>query len=201
MTHPLLLHDADLSVQTSGLSRTTETFRTGATKHLSEIYQNTQTLSDHGAREDMPTGTTPRKRSWHFADEWSLTQSREVILRDWRRRGSVSSRSESALSDHPISEEPGLEAEAGSAAEDDADAMSQADEQDETITMNSPPPIKSLASSTSSSSSLSSIPVAPPKGIKKSLGTLKSGLPTRGTLTERPTNVLAGRPPSRRTRT
>ncbi|EKM55573.1 uncharacterized protein PHACADRAFT_173717 [Phanerochaete carnosa HHB-10118-sp] len=83
--------------EASSLSRAQDTFRSAASSHLSEIYQTTQTLADHGAREDMPTGTTPRKRNWTFTDEWTLTESRDIILRDWRRRGSTSSQPEEVV--------------------------------------------------------------------------------------------------------
>lgn len=76
------------------------------------------------------------------------------------------------------------------------------DEQDVTITINSPPSgAKSLASSSSSSRSMHEIPPAPQPEIKRSIPipTLKSRLSMKGTLTERSTNVLAGRP-TRRTR-
>lgn len=199
-------------LKASGISQVHDTFRSAASSHLSEIYQTTQALADHGAREDMPTGTTPRKRTWTFTDEWTLTQSREVLLQDWKRRRSTSAQPEELPSRHstPVHEEPVHEEVEAivTASEDGTDALSEADDQDETIMLASPPPtVKSLESSVSSSSASSSstLPVAapppPPKEIKKPLGRLKSGLPvTRGTLTERPANVLAGRL-TRRTRT
>jgi kinesin family member 11 len=164
----------------------------------------------------MPTGTTPRKRSWTFTDEWTLTKSREVVLRDWRRRESSSShapQSDDSQSDHlSVKEEPEEDNNGTSSISDvesEAEALGEVDgEHDDTITMNSPPPIKSLASSvtssTSSTSSTASIAIPAPilPELKKSLkpfGTLKSGLPKRGTLTEKSTNVLAGRPSTRRT--
>ncbi|KAI0341609.1 kinesin-domain-containing protein [Trametopsis cervina] len=193
--------DAVIS-EASALSHASELYNTGATKHLSEIYEASQSLADHGAREDMPTGSTPRKRNWEFNDKWELTKNRESLLKDLRLRPS-SSRSRSSLHEHlSASEEDESESEVAIPALHDEDNYSQPEEEDDTITMNSPPPAKSLASSTSSSSSLRSIPEPPPPRpveIKRSIPTLKSNMPIKGTLVERPTNVLAGRP-SRRIR-
>ncbi|PSR74150.1 hypothetical protein PHLCEN_2v10106 [Hermanssonia centrifuga] len=169
--------------ETSGLSRATETYRTAATTHLSEIYQTTQALADHGAREDMPTGSTPRKRTWEFTDQWTLTQNREVLLKDWKKR-TVSSPSEASSSRAP-SRADSLASEYLAAVEEDdsevenmvvmsdnggveSDAASEADEHDDTIRVGSPAiSSKSLASSTSSTTSIS----LPPE-LKKPVATL-----------------------------
>jgi kinesin family member 11 len=49
--------------------------------------QMTNSLVDQGSREDLPTGTTPRKRVWQYTDNWELTKEREAIVQDWKRRG------------------------------------------------------------------------------------------------------------------
>ncbi|KAI0703611.1 P-loop containing nucleoside triphosphate hydrolase protein [Cytidiella melzeri] len=190
---------AKVTSEAKGISSLVETYNTAASAHLSEIYQASQSLADCGAREDMPTGTTPRKRTWEFNDKWALTQGREVLLQE--RRSRSTSRA-STHEHHPISEENESEGEVDASPIDEDDVLSQVDDQDDTITLNSPPLAKSLASSTSSTSSrhtVSEPPPAAPMEPKKSLHTFRSGLPTKGTLTERSTNVLAGRP-SRRLR-
>jgi kinesin family protein 11 len=47
----------------------------------------TNSLVDRGSREDLPTGSTPRKRVWQYTDNWELTKERETIVQDWKRRG------------------------------------------------------------------------------------------------------------------
>jgi len=47
----------------------------------------TNSLVDQGSREDLPTGSTPRKRVWQYTDNWELTKERETIIQDWKRRG------------------------------------------------------------------------------------------------------------------
>jgi len=47
----------------------------------------TNSLVDRGSKEDLPTGSTPRKRVWQYTDNWELTKERETIIEDWKRRG------------------------------------------------------------------------------------------------------------------
>ena len=47
----------------------------------------TNSLVDQGSREDLPTGSTPRKRVWQYTDNWELTKEREAIIQDWKRTG------------------------------------------------------------------------------------------------------------------
>lgn len=161
-------------------------------------------------REDVPTGSTPRKRSWDIVDTWSLT-NRDTVLDEFRRRDVSSSNSDEFVSEDfalpslpdSISERGGG-SEIESIAEEDEDFEMEG--QDDTIKVASPiqAEVKSLASSTSSSTSSSSssssgsIVPNPPTLLKRPQSTLKSGLPTRGTLTERPTNLLGLRVTTRR---
>ena len=41
-------------------------------------------LITEGTKDDIATGTTPRKRQWEYADHWQLTKGREEVLREWR---------------------------------------------------------------------------------------------------------------------
>jgi kinesin family protein 11 len=52
--------------------------------------EKTNSLVDKGSREDLPTGSTPRKRVWQYTDNWELTKERETIIQDWKRRGAQS---------------------------------------------------------------------------------------------------------------
>jgi kinesin family member 11 len=46
----------------------------------------TDSLIQQGSREDLPTGSTPRKRVWQYTDSWELTKDRETIIQGWKRR-------------------------------------------------------------------------------------------------------------------
>jgi len=56
--------------------------------NLESIEQAANSLSSKGMTDDTPSGSTPRKRKWQYADEWSLTQNREDLLSNWRRQKS-----------------------------------------------------------------------------------------------------------------
>ncbi|KAI0093923.1 P-loop containing nucleoside triphosphate hydrolase protein [Irpex rosettiformis] len=201
-----------ISSEVNGLSQLTEAYSSSAVAHLSEIYHASQSLADQGAREDMPTGTTPRKRAWEFNDKWQLTKARETLLHEHQLQpASGSSRSvpEPRSSSLEMSEVPEMVESEGEVSESQTDCeegafseASQAEEDpDTTITMStSPGEPKSLASSTSSSSSrlpTSQSRPPPPVEIRRLARKRKSLLPVKGTLTERSTNVFSGRPSKR----
>ncbi|CAL1704444.1 unnamed protein product [Somion occarium] len=198
--------------EATGLSNAMESYRNTGTNQLSTIRQTTQNLLENGTKEDTPTGTTPRKRSWTFTDEWELTNNREVILQDWRRRGTSSSKSDTFIAEHLPLPDGGL-------SEDEQDAMTESEAedqgQDETIKIASPVSVApaSLASSRSSSSSEPSAlelstsstssrapSVAGNAKPSRPPSRMRSGLPTKGTLTERSTNIVGLRGVKRPTR-
>ena len=47
---------------------------------LESIERASKNLLSKGAKEDTPTGNTPRKRKWQYLDDWRLTESRQVLL-------------------------------------------------------------------------------------------------------------------------
>ena len=164
----------------------------------------------------MPTGTTPRKRTWDFNDKWQLTKTREALLQEHQRQPSIESArfvpepsSSSVLASEDVREAVESESEAAESAtdyeEDASSQASQAEEDPDTTIRMSPPipaPLKSLESSTSSSSSSSRQPVLeprppPPAALRRPSYKRKSLLPVKGTLTERSTNLLSGRPSKR----
>jgi hypothetical protein len=49
--------------------------------NLESIERATNNLLSKGVEEDTPTGSTPRKRKWQYADDWNLTASRRDLLR------------------------------------------------------------------------------------------------------------------------
>lgn len=52
--------------------------------NLESIEQAANNLLSKGLKEDVPTGNTPKKRKWHYRDEWELTKSREELINGLR---------------------------------------------------------------------------------------------------------------------
>ena len=82
-------------------------YRNDTASSLSGLRQANKALQEQGTREDVPTGTTPRKRAWEYDDDWERTQDRDTVLRDWRqsqqhrsKRPRLRSRSASVESRH-----------------------------------------------------------------------------------------------------
>jgi len=192
--------------QAAALSSTTQTYHSTTSAQISTLRQVTETLVEAGTREDKPTGDTPRKRTWKYQDQWELTKSRDMVLKEWRQRGASARHSETFLAEHlPLPD--GDDQEAGT---DDGDAvMGEADEAEE---VEGEVLARSIASSSSSSSTAASVTIrqkcfSPPpipgppvpapvlKPVHKRTSSIpnKSGLPTLGTLTDRPTNIFGGR--------
>lgn len=177
------------------LTTATNAYGSASNGHLTSLRHATQSLVQDGMREDMPTGLTPRKRSWNYEDQWELTKSRDVLLKDWRRGGHSQTKSETFLAENlPLPDGGEIDEE----QEDEMVVDSGTPEEvvEESITPppeDLPPQVRSLSSS--ASSTLSSIPAPVTAGFKKpTQGVLsKLGLPSIGTLTERSTNVIVMR--------
>lgn len=159
-----------------------------------------------GTREDEPTGNTPHKKTWQYQDEWETTKSRNEVLKEWRKRGVSTKDGETFLAEHLQLPDPDEE----EVPTDDGDAVME--EADEVCEVEEEVLARSVASSASSSSTAASVTIrqkyispppipAPPtavptlKPVHKRTSSIpnKSGLPTIGTLTERPTNIFSGR--------
>jgi kinesin family protein 11 len=56
---------------------------------LESIERASKNLLSKGAKEDAPTGRTPRKRKWQYVDEWSLTANRHEILSSRKMKENV----------------------------------------------------------------------------------------------------------------
>jgi len=130
-----------------------------------------------------------------------------VVLKEWRKRGASAKDSETFLAEHlplPDCEDQEVGTDEGDAVMKEAD--DEAEEVEEEVL------VRSIASSVSSSSTAASVTIqqkclspppipAPPvpvpvlKPVHKRTSSIpsKSGLPTMGTLTERPTNIFGGR--------
>ena len=192
--------------QAAALSSETQVYHSGTVAQISTLRQVTESLVESGTREDKPTGDTPHKKTWRYQDQWELTKNRDVVLKEWRQRGVSARDSETFLAEHlPLPSGDDQEVVTG---DDDAvmrEANDEAGEVEEVLA-------RSVASSLSSSSTAASVtirqkylspppipvPSAPAPALKpahKRTSSIpsKSGLPTMGTLTERPTNIFGGR--------
>ena len=164
----------------------------------------TDSLVEQGGREDLPTGSTPRKRVWQYTDSWELTKDRDTVIQDWKRRGVQSqedesdSESSSALRDIPQSppsdslKQLPLPSVTVRSEDISLDPMPppylEADPQRPPISNH---PIQ-LASSIVPTIALSS--AGANSAIKAKLGKVGSEVvPAMGTLTERSTNLIYGR--------
>ncbi|OBZ75573.1 Kinesin-like protein bimC [Grifola frondosa] len=146
--------------ESSGLSVVTETYHGSATTRLLSLRQATQSLMDEGMREDMPMGSSPRKRTWHYVDEWHLTESREVLLKEWRQRGLSSVGSDTFLAEHlplPDGEEENVVSPDEMIVDDEPQRLF--DDRENSPSPDISPP---SASSLSSSSSSTLIPTSAP---------------------------------------
>jgi hypothetical protein len=54
-------------------------------------------LLDQGTREDVPTGKTPRKGVWEYANQWQLTEGGDNVVRAWQERGTSDSANKTEL--------------------------------------------------------------------------------------------------------
>jgi len=193
--------------QAASLSSATQAYHSSAVGQISTLRQVTESLIESGTREDRPTGNTPHKKTWQYQDQWELTKTRDVVLEEWRQRGVSVRDSETFLAEHlplPDGDEEGV-------ATDGCDAMLE-EADDEAVEVEEEVLARSAASSVSSSLTAASVTIrqkcpspppipAPPvpgpvlKPVHKRTSSIpsKSGLPTLGTLTDRPTNILGGR--------
>lgn len=179
--------------ETSGMTTAADALNVAATTTLGNIRRATHSLAEDGAREDKPTGLTPRKRSRRVVDNLLPTENREVLIRRFKSRGVSSVGSETFLAEHlPLpegeAESPSLNGTAAHSSVDVGGPASDGENRFEPTPTNSPPLlVKPLTSSSSSSTSASTMESIPTTAIP-SIPALKQ--PSKlGTLTERSTNV------------
>ena len=207
-----------LPLQGAGLADITTAYNEAATIDLASIQQSTRALAVQGMREDTPTGLTPRKRVWQYVDQWGLTQSRDTVLNARRQRGGSNDilvdknlpLQADAKEDDNAEGEDVEEVEASLRLFGDyspslpgpgdftsllhpraiaVGAAASSPLQSESDGLGVLGPESPGAVSMVSSGLSTSIPIPQPAGKKMANG-IKSGLPTLGTLTDRPTNVL-----------
>ncbi|KAM6500504.1 kinesin 2 [Amanita muscaria] len=153
-----------LTTETAHLNDLTLSYQTDTSAQLRTTKSAIQALTEEGTKDDVATGSTPRKRVWDFAEEWELTKKRDEILKASRIQTIKSESIASPQTGHPEGK-----------VDDDDDAEGTA------RFVNSPTPdlVTSSESPTSFVSSLSSaasVPLANPN-TNKSRRTKSAMLP------------------------
>ncbi|KAK0197090.1 kinesin 2 [Armillaria mellea] len=82
------------------------TMKDATNTQVSSLGGATRCLAEQGAKEDLPMGSTPRRKAWDYVDHWELTKSRDSLLEAWRQNGASSVGSETFLAGHlPLPED------------------------------------------------------------------------------------------------
>ncbi|KAJ4487931.1 kinesin 2 [Lentinula aciculospora] len=164
---------AQTATTTSNWEDCTAAYQTASTSQLSVVQNAITALSNQGTKEDLSTGSTPRKRTWRYVDEWELTKDRKALLGEWRSEGMSGVGSETFLAEHlplPADDEDLPEVPEEERMDVDAETIpsrSQSPSEKEV------PLVNSLQSSSSSTSSTLPAPVRPNHTRQKSIPTLK----------------------------
>ncbi|KIY43413.1 kinesin-domain-containing protein [Fistulina hepatica ATCC 64428] len=87
-----------IQTEAASLAGATDKYRSSATGHLSSMQREMSSLAS-SVKEDIETGTTPRKHTWNYVDTWKLTRNRQELLSDWHRKPSRPARSDTAHED------------------------------------------------------------------------------------------------------
>ncbi|KAF9264663.1 kinesin-domain-containing protein [Marasmius fiardii PR-910] len=66
------------------LQNMTESHKDIARTNVLTLQQGYALLRKEATRQDVPTGSTPRKRNWEYINSWDLTKGRDVLLQEWR---------------------------------------------------------------------------------------------------------------------
>ena len=186
--------------------KSTKAFYSNATTHIRSVQEQNHAILDSTIHEEAPTGTTPRKRRWNYADSWERTLPRDAILQNYRtsRRGQLPS---------PSTWQNAIEEAAACKAEDSAGSQEQPivdSVSSETVTVKEEAEVDSnlLASPETMTESEPILPeLSPPISLSmpqrtQQIPVLKSvagkELPARGQLREKSTNIFEGRTRRRR---
>ena len=134
---------------------------------------------------------------WQYVDQWELTESRDTVVKAWRQKNGLNA--DNVLnSDNILNENLPPQGEDTDVDEDDdveammVDAVFSSLGQYQSDRPGALGPESPIAVSLASSASSTSIPITQPPN-KKTASEMKSGLPTLGTLTDRPTNIFTHR--------
>ncbi|WVQ72707.1 hypothetical protein IAR50_002267 [Cryptococcus sp. DSM 104548] len=89
----------------STASATFAEHHSSAESSLQAIMSSAATFLQSGIEEDVPTGITPRKKTWNVRSSWDRTGPREAILADWRRRQGLPEAEVSGQAEEPAAED------------------------------------------------------------------------------------------------
>lgn len=191
--------------QTSKFARSAQVYQKSASERLATMRKATGSLVEQGGREDLPTGSTPRKRAWQFPDSWELTKDRDTIIQGWKQSAVQSpedgSDSESStapqdipqlptsnsLKQHPLPSDV-VQSDDSEPPDPSPPPYLEADPE-QPRTSNLPLPLASSVVPTIALSSVVSNPAMKAKIVKAG----SDVVPAKGTLTERSTNLIYSR--------
>jgi kinesin family protein 11 len=57
-----------------------------SSKSVKSVLASTSTFLSSGILDDVPTGITPKKKTWNVPQSWERTEPREALLEAFRRR-------------------------------------------------------------------------------------------------------------------
>ena len=161
--------------------------------------KTTESLIDQGTREDLPTGSTPRKRIWQYTDDWELTKDRDTVIQLWKRKA-VQSQDDGS----DLRRLPPVPSSSDSVAQPLSNFVRPTGIFDQPDLDPLPPPYLEADPEKPPTSKFSipllpaAAPAVPPPASVSNMKTknMKPGsddLPVMGTLTERSTNLIYGR--------
>ena len=177
-------------MQSSKLSESVDLYSDATAERLSRTSQLAHTLVEQGARDDPPTGRTPRKRSRTYVEHWELTKSRELILKGWRHAPSSVLDGDTSVAEivplPPPEDEENLDP-----AQVELDSPIFEPDRDPDLAISQSSTLTAFTSSTSSGTSIPPTFEKPP--LKSKVPSTKSVLPAMRTLSERSTNLITNR--------
>lgn len=183
-------HALRVIAESSKLSESVDLYSDATAERLSRTSQLAHTLVEQGARDDPPTGRTPRKRSRTYVEHWELTKSRELILKGWRHAPSSVLDGDTSVAEivplPPPEDEENLDP-----AQVELDSPIFEPDRDPDLAISQSSTLTAFTSSTSSGTSIPPTFEKPP--LKSKVPSTKSVLPAMRTLSERSTNLITNR--------
>jgi hypothetical protein len=83
----LLFHSLELAdMQHAAASERFDQTYAESSKNVKSVLASTSTFLSSGILDDVPTGITPKKKTWNVPQSWERTEPREALLEAFRRR-------------------------------------------------------------------------------------------------------------------
>ncbi|KAI9510898.1 kinesin-domain-containing protein [Russula earlei] len=95
MSRSVEANASKVTTETSKFGRSAQVYQKSTSERLDSMRKMTDSLVNQGSRQDVPTGSTPRKRVWQYTDDWELTEDRDAIIEAWKRKAVRSQTDES----------------------------------------------------------------------------------------------------------